>query len=251
MRLRWLTGPLMLLGLFAPGRVAAQGAESWAVLEYRMLLREAEETRPRASLRIISDSRFAQTTSGLDQMFLRVGPIFDLEPWLFLAIHGTAIADRRGDGTFGGEYRVELEPNFQGRRGSLSWSDRNRIEYRFGDKQRIRYRNLLRLNWAPQGALWMPFLWEEVLLEEDIEVTDQGFVFNQNRLSLGVARKLPGATRLDLGYLLRSKLVGGEWLQDHVLWLNLFVGIPAKKAPAPEPPQPVSVPTSAPGIPSY
>jgi hypothetical protein len=241
-----------------PLAAQAQGAEAWAVFEYRLLLREQQEKAPRLSLRLNSDTRFAQLTEGIDLMFLRVGPLVDVKPWLVLGASLTAVSDKLGNGLQSSEYRVELEPTFQGRAGNFTWSDRNRGEFRFGDKQRLRYRNLLRVNYAPQGAHWMPFVWNEALIEADLEVekgADEGF--NQNRLSAGVGYLLRDATRLDVGYIRRSKTVAGEWLGDNVLWVSLFIGIPPK-AKAPEPPplppipdsdpttEPASAPTSAP-----
>jgi Protein of unknown function (DUF2490) len=241
---------LALLGLFTSLSAAAQGAEAWAVFEYRLLLAEQPE-RPRVSLRINSDNRFAQLSGGLDLTFLRVGPLVELRPWLLLAAHGTAISDKLGSGAHSTEYRLELEPTLQGRRGDLTWLDRNRVEYRFGDKERLRYRNLLRVNYAPKGARWLPFVWNEVMLEQDLEVeggADEGL--NQNRLSAGVGYVIREGTRFDVGYLRRSKKAGGEWLGDNVLWTSLLVALPsrASQAPPSSPPksQPSLTPTSQP-----
>ena len=238
-----LVGFLWLL----PLRARAQGAEAWAVFEYRLLLREQQEKAPRLSLRLNSDTRFAQLTEGIDLMFLRVGPLVDVKPWLVLGASLTAVSDKLGSGLQSSEYRLELEPTLQGRRGNLTWSDRNRGELRAGDKLRLRYRNLLRVNYAPPGARWLPFVWNEAMIEADLQAeggADEGF--NQNRLSAGVGYVLRDATRLDVGYIRRSKTVAGEWFGDNVLWVSLFIGIPPKAAPAPLPVVPTPPPESAP-----
>lgn len=237
----------LLLCALAPLRSFAQGAEAWVVFEYRLLLADATDTHPRLSLRINNDNRFAQLSEGLDLNFIRIGPILDVKPWLMVAAHGTAIADRLGNGAHSTEYRIELEPTFQGRVGDFTWFDRNRGEYRFGDKQRLRYRNLLRVNYAPQGARILPFVWDEILVEQDLELeggADEGF--NQNRLSAGLGFMIHDGTRLDVGYIRRSKTVNGEWVGDNVLWTSLLVALPSKAKPAPVPAKPASVPVPQP-----
>lgn len=244
---RTLTCLASFLGLFLPLGAMAQGAEAWAVFEYRLLLAEPPDL-PRLSLRINSDNRFAQLSEGLDLTFLRVGPLVDVKPWLLLGLHGTAISDRLGSGAHSTEYRLELEPTFQGRMGDFTWFDRNRVEYRFGDKERLRYRNMLRINYAPKGARFIPFVWNEVLIEEDLQIDnglDEGI--NQNRLSAGIGYVIRDGTRFDVGYLRRSKTVNGEWVGDNVLWTFLLVALPSKAKPvAPVMPEPKATPKSQP-----
>ena len=134
---------LIALLAAAPAR-ADVGAWTW--LELRLRLRDHQEgERPGVSLRVFAGSRFTESAGGLAQSFLRVGPLLDLTPWLFLGIHGTVYADRRPDGSFDQEWRVEVEPNLHGRLGPFTFNDRNRFEYRWRSSvERFRYRNQFR-----------------------------------------------------------------------------------------------------------
>jgi|SRR5688572_20433749 len=202
------------------GRADAGGA--WLWFEYRQPILGLAPELPRLSLRLVSDTRLSSAVGGLAQQFLRVGPLLDAAPWLFLAVHGTIYADRRPDGTFDQEARLEVEPTFHGKVGRLQIQDRNRLEYRWRESgARVRYRNQLWLRYGPLAKRYVPFVWDEVLF-------DARDGFNENRLSLGLGFMLSATTRLDVGYLLRSRIVADEWQHDHLLLVYFFVGPPTK-----------------------
>jgi hypothetical protein len=204
------------------GRADAGGA--WLWFEYRQPILGLPPRLPRLSLRLFSDTRLHSAAGGLAQQFLRVGPILDAAPWLFLAVHGTIYADRRPDGSFDQEARLEVEPNFYGSVGRFSWNDRNRLEYRWRESgARVRYRNQLRLSYGPLVRRLVPYVWDEVLFD-----AREGF--NENRVSLGLGFMLSSNVRLDVGYLLRSRVVSDAWQHDHLLLVYMFVGPP----PAPK-----------------
>ena len=172
------------------------------------------------SLRLATDFRYAGEAGGLYQSFLRVGPIWDLHPHLQLAAHATAIGLRRGAGAYGQEHRLELEPTLRGRWGHVAVNDRNRLEYRWGSAgPRWRYRNQFGLNFGPADARWIPFVWDEVLFDLSGTPTPG---FSQNRAAIGIGRKLSDSTRLNLGYVLRSRqTVPSGWEHDHIAQVNV------------------------------
>jgi hypothetical protein len=164
--------------------------------------------------RTFSDLRFFSATPGLSMNFFRLGPIWTLAPWLQVGTQATAISlvgDPRG---FTQEYRAELEPTLLWRWGDFTCMDRNRLEYRVrlgsASTAHFRYRNLLRVNYAPADARWVPFIWNEPLLELGVD----GF---QNRLEAGVGYQLSPDTRFDLGLMWRARHAGGAWDQDVIL----------------------------------
>lgn len=211
--------PLVLAFALIPAAPAGADTESWNWLEVRLPLSDGSYGLPQ-SLRLFTDLRYAGRAGGLYQTFFRVGPLWDLHPNLFLATHVTSAANRSGTGAFEQEHRLELEPNLRARFGALAVNDRNRLEYRWGTAgPRWRYRNQVWLNYAPAGASWIPFVWDEILFDlAGTSVTG----FTQNRASVGLGRMLSDATRLNLGYVLRSRMTSASaWEHDHVALVNL------------------------------
>jgi len=202
----------------APAR--ADG-EAWFWIENRIpIVRSDRPGFPRVDWRTLVDMRLNQRSDGLAQAFLRTGPLFFPTSFAFVGIHGTIYSDRLANGEHDQEVRIELEPNFFGRIGNVTFNDRNRGEYRWRESGvRWRYRNQLRLNYAPVGANWIPFVWDEVLVDLS------GLGFNQNRFQVGLGRMLNKSTRLDFGYMVRSRKEPTGWEHDHVLNLYLFFDV--------------------------
>jgi hypothetical protein len=225
-----------LLGLAAlctslPARADFEG---WIWTELRApILRTPKPGFPRIDWRVFTDIRLNGRAEGLHQAYLRTGPLFFVTDWLFIALHGVIYADRllgpAGDleaGDFAQEARAELEPNFFWRLGDFTFNDRNRLEYRWRTyEERYRYRNQLRINYAPRGAKWIPFVWDEVLVDLS------GGGFNQNRFNLGIGRMLNDHMRFDVGFMARSRLEKDGWKHDGVINFYLFVDVPPE-APA-------------------
>src|SRR5690606_42112004 len=61
-----------------------------------------------------------------------------------------------------------------------------------------------------------PFVWNEAL----ILLNEEGF--NQNRLTAGLTAALSPTTRLEAGYMFRSREELGTWFHDHIGVLYLF-----------------------------
>jgi hypothetical protein len=219
---RSLLAVLVALLTVVGAREARADGEVWIWTENRLpIVRSPRPAFPRLDWRVFTDFRMNTRSHGLQQAFLRTGPLLYATDFLFVALHGTVYSDRLASGKHETEARVELEPNLFGRLGDLTFNDRNRLESRWRtDDHRFRYRNQLRINHAPSGARWIPFIWDEVLVDL------AGLGLNQNRLEFGLGRMLNASTRLDVGYMIRSREAAGTWTHDHVLNLYLFFDVP-------------------------
>jgi hypothetical protein len=207
--------------LCAPRPARADG-ELWLWAENRVAVVKSERPAfPRVDWRVFTDVRMNGRNDGLHQSFLRTGPLFFLTDFLFVGLHGTIYADRQASGAFAQEGRLEVEPNLFGRIGDFTVNDRNRGELRErATGTRFRYRNQLRVNYAPKNAKWIPFVWDEVLVDLS------GMGFHQNRLETGLGRVLGDGARLDVGYMFRSREEPTGWAHDHILNLYLFFDAP-------------------------
>ena len=213
-----------------------QGCGLWFWFEYRQpIIGWADTPPPRLQLRVVMDSRFFVGTRGLDEQFLRIGLITDVNKWFWFAANSTFYVDRNLDTlAYQFETRLEIEPHFAGRIGPMTFDDRNRLEYRHRQPietpsrtlagfDRFRYRNLLRINYEPAGAKWIPFVFNEWLFNLNVG-------FDQNRLAGGIARRLSSNVRLDGAYMWRAirPNTTSPWSHDHLLLCYLYVGLPPK-----------------------
>lgn len=223
---------LVGLGTLTAAAPARADFEGWIWTEIRAPLIQTETPRfPRLDWRVFTDTRVNRRSNGLHQAFFRTGPLLYVTPWLFIALHGTIYADKLGRpagdleaGDFAQETRFEVEPNFFFRLGDFTFNDRNRFEYRHRSyEDRTRYRNQLRVNYAPKGAKWIPFVWDELM----IDLAGNGV--HQNRFDLGIGYMLNESTRFDVGFMIRSRKETDGWKHDGILNVYLFVDAPAKK----------------------
>jgi hypothetical protein len=211
-----LLAALASLELAAP---AFSEPEFWNWFEFRLpVLDRAPWTEQPLLVRVISDLRFGPRYPGLGGSFLRVGPVWQLSDGSMLALHGTVIPQQSRPDVWSTEYRLELEPTFMGRVLDWTWSDRHRLEYRVRPEgSHVRYRNLARLNLAPPGSPWIPYLWDEILVEGNAD----GFA--QNRAEVGIGRTLGGPARLDVGLMWRARRsANSDWAHDaivHTSWV--------------------------------
>jgi hypothetical protein len=215
---------LIAAGLALGSLPAVADSELWLWTEHRQPLPKPQAWLP-DRLRLFTDTRVGFRYPGLGQQFLRLGPIWELHPHLFLAVHGTAYADQVRPGAYDQEYRLEFEPNVVWSWGDVAFNDRNRLEYRWrSTEQRWRYRNQLRAQWRPTGWTVYPFAWNEVLVDLS------GLGFNQNRAVIGLAHDLWPGGRLDVGYGLRSRQgATGVWDHDHLLNVTWFFAPPVSR----------------------
>ena len=113
------------------------------------------------------------------------------------------------------EHRIEIQPllaKWTWDKLRLSW--RNRLEYRNIEgavEWRLRERLELKraLNW--RGVEFSPFLAEEVFYS--FRMGD----FDQNRLSLGIAKKITSALTLDVFYMHKRNNRRGSQFSEHIL----------------------------------
>lgn len=232
--MRHAAAALSLAALCLPLTARADG-EAWAQFEYRLPVVQGPAPRwPRVDVRIYSEARFAGRADGINETFLRVGPLVYLTPWLFVATHATASTLRASSGQHVFELRAELEPNLFGRLGPFTFNDRNRVEMRWREAGvRWRYRNQLRVAYQPPGARVFPFVWDELLF--DLSPLPQGpsvTGLQQNRASAGLSVQLHPNVRFDVAYLLRSRREAASateperWEHDHGAVVALFVDVP-------------------------
>jgi hypothetical protein len=207
---------LIVLLLLLP-RNARADEEAWVWFENRTQLAKD----PRISLRMWTDVRMNRRSDGLAQIFQRVGPLFHVAPWLFVGVHATIYADRLSSGKFDQEARAELEPNLVWRLGDFAFNDRNRLEYRWRESgDRWRYRNQLRVSYAPKGLPLQPFVWDEILIDLN------GLGLNQNRLLTGLGIPIGARARVDVGVMARSRKETVGWIHDTVYVAYLFLDVP-------------------------
>lgn len=228
-----IVSTLLALSALAASSHARADFEGWIQGEVRLPLIRTETPRfPRLDWRVITDVRMNRRSDGIHQAYLRNGPALYVTPWLFIGVQGTIYVDRLGKpagdldaGDYAQEGRFEIEPNFFGRIGDFTFNDRNRFEYRYRSyDERTRYRNQLRVNYAPKGAVYIPFVWNEVL----IDLAGKGV--NQNRLEIGVARMFTPTTRVDFGFMWRARLEDSGFQHDGVVNVMILLDAPPKPA---------------------
>ncbi len=232
-----------LLVLVATEARADEGA--WLWIENRVALNAKPGAEPgRVDLRIFGELQGSRSAKGPENVLLRMGPLFFLTDWLFIGTHGNALSVRAPDGTWRQQAWVDLEPDLFGRLGDFAILDRNRGEYRWRQDARDVwfYRNMLRISYAPERARWIPYIWDEVYLN-----ASQG-QFVENRASIGIGRMVGASTRIDVGYVFRSRResAAARFDHDHVVTLFFFFDVP--RPPPPPGEAPAALP--APGVPA-
>lgn len=237
---------LALASVLATPSVARADWEVWLPVEVRVpVLRAPSPTWGRVDWRLISEARFSGRTEGLEQLFVRTGPVAYLTPFMFVAAHVTYLTDALGGPApirMEQEIRAELEPNFFGRIGVFTLASRNRLEYRWRQTfERLRLRSQLRVNLAPPGWRVMPFVQGEGLFDlADSRSDDPAAAaavpptpgLGQLRGFVGAGLQLTSNVRLDVGLLLRSRQVAAatpgelDHTLDQGLWMQLFMDVP-------------------------
>jgi hypothetical protein len=209
MQRRILTGLTVLFGFSLLGVLPAQAMEAWTSYEVRVPLDDPASPGPHW-LKLTNDLRYGANYPGIGQVLVRVGPVWEVAPFLTVATHVTTNAERQTPERFAQEIRLELEPTLRWSWGDVRMNDRLRLERRIlFDESRWRLRNRLQVNYQPEGWAWVPYLWNEWFLE--------GGAYNQNRTSMGVTLPSGKNATLRAGYLLRMKEDGGSWESTHAL----------------------------------
>lgn len=204
---------ILMTAMPAPAEAAV---ELWNQFGTEVILTETGGLRPE-SLSFTTDVRYNDQLAGMERVQLRWGPRWELSEAWTLGVNHTAYFQQPDPGVFVQEQRAELEPSVSGEWGPLAWRDRSRLEYRWRpDRQRWRYRNQLRVE-GEVAKGWTPFASDEVFFDL------AGPGFNENRLTLGLAREVAGSG-WELGYTYRTMVgaaaTGGP---DHLItvaWFN-------------------------------
>lgn len=186
--------------------------ELWTSTETQLTL--SPETDPALRLHDVIPDRLRLYTElqaaddlGLQQLLARVGPLWNLQPWLQVATHGTMVARPTSEGAFGQEGRIELEPTFKVHLPlGLAAANRHRLELRLRpDLTFWRYRLRLGLSHPLGKSPVTPFLSDEVHW-----VTDGAGLWSyaQNRINAGFNLRLDGSTQLALAWIGRQVVDG-------------------------------------------
>lgn len=222
-----LASILALLSLPAEAQLTPTPSfEFWGSSEFQMTL--SPETDPNLAwhdiipdrFRIYTEHQFAHDL-GLQQTLWRMGPIWNLLPFLTVAMHVTSSSfPSSSSSAFNQEVRLELEPTFKGEfLPELRWSNRHRIELRLRPNEQFwRYRTRFALNYHIPDSPLTPFV------SNEFHFVSNGAGFSQNRAQLGLSYQLTDSTQISLSYL--SRLVhassNSPWVAENGLWLSVF-----------------------------
>jgi hypothetical protein len=220
--------PLALGLLVAPAQARADG-EAWVGYEGRIRVHDDEASSiPPTQIRVASEARFNGRSEGLDLLFFRAGPIFNLAPWVSLALHFTTAAGKGADGTFAPQYRPEGDVVFSYQIGALALFDRNRFEGLLGAPGGVfRYRNMLRADYALGASPLGVFAFNEIIAAS---VTPPGI---ENRAGVGLRLGPLAGLTLDPGYMLRTRESPDGVQADHAaIFFVTYTPPAAPKAPA-------------------
>ena len=208
---------VLFIGLCTAPTVSA--AEIWSINEWALRFPEAQnrwqDYLPRG-FKVQTENQFSDV--GYQQFLLRVGPTWQVSPWLDLSAF-SSVVHARGTEKLYKELRWEFEPTLKGRMGDHHWSNRNRLAYRmFADGSGWRYRN--RTQWVyslDSAAVWSLFASDEIFLSPD-----QGFA--QNRWLLGIGQQLNTAYAWRLAWQNRwfkAKDSSADWVNENGLVFSL------------------------------
>ena len=174
--------------------------------------------------------RYFDDAGGFGQSIFRPGVGYQLNPntSLWLGYGWINESPVSGNPTFS-ENRIFQQLLWSDKLGEFSVQSRTRLEQRYvetGSDTGWRFRQFCRAHREIQPeSPWILVAWDEIFV--DLNTTDwgQNGSFSQNRLFLGIGRKLngPNSPRLEIGYLnqfIRRKSAGDTI--NHILSTNWF-----------------------------
>lgn len=237
---------LGLAGILPPLPARADDSGAWLWIEGRVpVVRKPLAEAGRIDFRVFGDFETSMRARGANFVQARMGPLFFLTDWLFIAPQASVAATRTAEGSWQQQAWLELEPNFFGAIGDFVILDRHRGEYRYRDGARDSwmYRNMLRVAYAPEGASVIPFVSDEIWINATLGQ------LVENRASIGVGFLASASTRFDIAYMFRSSKTS-DWGNQHVLSLFVFLDAPAppppRTTPTLPPPPTTPLPAAAP-----
>jgi hypothetical protein len=168
--------------------------------------------------RLETELYFGDDMSDFYYWHLDAGIAAALTPWFEAGINYRYLQEKKK-----GEWMEENRPHVNGtllwKLGPLSFSARNRLEYRMreGADDSWRYRNRLRLSPKAKWGPWQiqPYVDDEVFYDFDAGE------WNQNRASAGLTGKLTKGLKADIYYMLQSTKKTDDWLETNILGVNL------------------------------
>lgn len=116
------------------------------------------------------------------------------------------------------ENTVEFQPTYKWSWHTFDFANRLRLEYRMvGGFEKWRYRHQLKISRKLKVASveFSPFVSDEIFYDEAV---DQ---MNQNRLRIGVAKKISRLATLSVFYQYKTNAVKQDWTGEHILGTGL------------------------------
>lgn len=163
-------------------------------------------------LRFKPELRFRDDFSDHYYTHVEIGMDWKVRDWLVLAPYYRHIS-QESNGDWKTEKRPEADATLAWGIGRLTFSDRNRLEYRIKvDKEVFRYRNRLWVKSPKLGpAGTQAFLGEEVFY--DFEADE----LNKNRVYAGLCVKLAGGLNADVFYTMDSTRKDDKWSRVNIM----------------------------------
>lgn len=200
----------VLISMFPQSGYARDDWHSW-----NMVTLDKDFKRP-LSFHLFSEQRLRDNFSSAYLYNVATGlrwkasRYFDAGPFfLYESAKNTA-----GSRYYENRYYLEANLKLPGKR--LTWSDRNRIEYRNRNTTDLwRYRNRLKVS-LNTGKV-SPYVSNEIFWDMT------GHELNQNRFSAGISLPLEKHLQLTLYYLLQSTRAGSDWNENHALGVILGI----------------------------
>ena len=162
--------------------------------------------------------RYGDDMSELFYAYIQPGIGYKVSSWLDVLVAYELLEEKKnGDWNVENRPIIEITPNWKLM--SVTFTDRNRFEYRDREvgTDLWRYRNRLRAV--------LPFQWTALKIQpyadEEIFVDLNSHDLNQNRASAGIIMQVTKNLKTETFYMVRSDWKSGDWTQTNVIGLNL------------------------------
>ncbi|MBN1296729.1 DUF2490 domain-containing protein [bacterium] len=194
--------------IFSPLSILADDSdwEHWTGFSISSTINQSFAFSFKPETRYINDCSkhsYSQMEAGLD---------WKITKWFTLSPCYRHVNERKFS-TWTVEYRPHLNATFKWKIGQVSFSDRNRLEYRIrGNDENIRYSNKLTITFSAVSALAIyPYIAFEPFY--DFNTSE----WNKTRLFAGSDVSLTTQLKVGLYYVLEHRKKAGVWYHVHVL----------------------------------
>lgn len=203
---------LLLVGLFSMNQSARAG-NGW---EYWSHYEVAGSINDNLDFRIKPEFRYNGDSGNHYYTYFDVGLDWKIKDWFILGPYYRHVNEKKKE-DWKVEYRPHLNATFKWELLGLSFSDRNRLEYRIKeDKSFFRYRNKLMAN-LPKFTQFkiQPYIAEEPFYDFDANEV------NKNRLYAGFDFNIAKKLKAGVYYIFESRKEKDGWTNVNVLGVDL------------------------------